>query len=357
LIKGDNTMKKLRSILAVVLCFIMAMSVVSISASAAEAKTLRILSYNVAGLPIDIDVSLKQKEIGKIINESDYDIVAVQEDFTYHESLAGEIKTFPYQTISTGSIPWGDGLNIFSKTTIYNEYREEWEQLSGIIDGGNDALTPKGFLYTVIELEDGVYLDFYTIHADAYGDAGSVAARTDNFRQLAEHINARTTDRPVIVTGDFNAFLHEKTANSDTGVTEFMINGAGMKDGWVECHNGGDYEDFSYYTDKYGSGYNATCGVFDSIERVMYKDGGGVHLEITELTYDMYPGELSDHPALNLTFTYEKTDDFVENSDPLAVKKEDKAENIFRRIYYFFMDIFKILTDWDKLMDLFGLAK
>ncbi len=354
-------MKKLRSVLAVVLCLIMAMSVLSVSASAAEAKTLKILSYNVAGLPIDIDVSLKQKEIGKIINASDYDIVAVQEDFTYHESLVGEIKTFPYQTISTGSIPWGDGLNIFSKTKIYNEYREEWEQLSGVIDGGNDALTPKGFLYAVIELEDGVYLDFYTIHADAYGDAGSVAARTDNFRQLAEHINARKTDRPVIVVGDFNAFLHAKDPNADTGLTPYMLKAAGMKDGWVECHNKGDYEDFSYYINKYGFGYQSTCGVWDSIERAMFKDGGGVHLEIKELTYDPYStanlGELSDHPALNLTFTYEKTEDFVENSDPLAVKKENKKENIFRRIYYFFMDIVKIIGDWDKLMDLLGLNK
>lgn len=349
-------MKKLRSFLAVVLCLIMAMSVVSISASAAEAKTLRILSYNVAGLPVDIDITLNQKEIGKIINASDYDVVALQEDFTYHESLVGEVKTFPYQTITTGSIPWGDGLNILSKRPIYNVYREEWDQLSGIIDGGNDALTPKGFLYTVVELDDGIYVDFYTIHADAYGDAGSVAARTDNFRQLAEHINNRKVDRPVIVVGDFNAFLHTKRDNDDTGVTPYMINSAGMKDAWVECHNGGDYDDFSYFTDKYGYGYNATCGVFDSIERAMYKDGGGVHLEIKELTYDMY-GDLSDHPALNLTFTYEKTEDFVENTETLVVEKENKTDNIFRRIYYFFMDIIKILSDWDKLMELLGLGK
>ena len=354
-------MKKLRVILAVVLCLIMAMSVLSVTATAGEAKTLRILSYNVAGLPVDIDVNLKQKEIGKIINSSDYDIVAVQEDFTYHESLADEIKTFPYQTISTGSIPWGDGLNVFSKTPIYNEYRKEWDMLSGVIDGGNDALTPKGFLYTVIQLEDGVYLDLYTIHADAYGDPGSVAARTDNFRQLAEHINARQTNRPVIVVGDFNAFLHTKRDGDDTGLTPYMINGAGMKDAWVECHNNGDYDDFKSFTDKYGTGYYATCGVFDSIERAMYKDGGGVHLEIKELTYDPYStgslGELSDHPALNLTFTYEKTEDFVENSDPLEVKKENKKENIFRRIYYFFADIFKILSDWDALMALLGIKK
>ena len=354
-------MKKLRALIAVVLCLIMAMSVLSVTATANETKTLKILSYNVAGLPIDLDVHLKQAAIGKYINDSDYDIVAVQEDFTFHSYLDEQIKIYPYETNHTGSIPWGDGLNVYSKTKIYQEYREEWDMLSGVIDGGNDELTPKGFLYTVIELEDGVYLDLYTIHADAYGDAGSVAARTDNFRQLAEHINNRKIDRPVIVVGDFNAFLHQKTANSDTGVTKYMINGAGMKDGWVECHNNGDYDDFSYYIDKYGAGYNSTCGVWDSIERAMFKNGGGVELEITKLTYDVieYDGmtELSDHPALNLEFTYTKTDDFKENEDDLTVKEEDEAENIFRRIYYFFMDIIKILTNWDALMELLGINK
>ena len=359
--KGEFLMKKLRSILAVVLCLIMAMSVLSVSASANEPKTLKILSYNVAGLPIDIDVHLKQAAIGKYINNNDYDIVAVQEDFTFHSYLAEQATNYTFKTNHTGSIPWGDGLNIFSKTKIYEEYREEWDKLSGVLDGGSDELTPKGFLYSIIELEDGVYLDFYVIHADAYGDPGSVEARTDNFRQLAEHINSRKTDRPVIVVGDFNAFLHTKIVGDDTGLTPYMIEGAGMKDAWVECHNGGDYNDFSYYTDKYGFGYNATCGVFDSIERAMYKNGGGVELEISKLTYDIveYDGltELSDHPALNLEFTYTKTADFKENEDDLDVKQENKTENIFRRIYYFFVDIIKLLTNWDALMGLLGISK
>ena len=352
-------MKKAKKIVAAFLCIVMALCVMSVSVSAAdEAKTLKIISSNVAGLPIAADVHLKQAAIGKYLNENDYDIVAVQEDFTFHTYLADEMTAYPYKTVHTGSIPWGDGLNVFSKTTLYNEQRVEWDTLSGVIDGGNDELTPKGFVYTVVELEGGVYLDFYSIHADAYGDAGSQAAREDNFRQLADHILARKTDRPVIVAGDYNAFLHQREGNSDTGIYEHMIGRAGMKDGWVECHNGGDYEDFSYYIEKYGAGYNSTCGVWDSIERVMFKDGGGVHLEITKLSYDPLTtdalGSLSDHPALNLEFTYEKTEDFVENSDPLSVKKEDKTLSVFRRIYYFFLDVFKLLTNWDALMELLG---
>ena len=355
-------MKQLKKILALTLCALMIFSVMSMGAGAAnEAKTLKILSYNVAGLPIDLDVNLKQAAIGRYLNVNDYDIVAVQEDFTFHPYLAGEITSYPYQTNHSGSIPWGDGLNIFSKTTLYNEYREEWETLSGVLDGGNDALTPKGFLYSVVELEDGVFLDFYVIHCDAYGDKGSQAAREDNFRQLAEHINSRKTDRPVIVAGDYNAFLHQRQGNSDTGMYKYMVEGAGMKDGWVECHNKSDYNDFSYYIDKYGAGYNSTCGVWDSIERVMYKNGGGVELNITKLEYDMLSGdglgEWSDHPALDLEFTYTKTADFVENSDPLAVKQADKKEGIFRRIYYFLKDLIMILSDWDALMALLGVNK
>ncbi len=355
-------MKQLKKILAVTLSLLMIFSVMSMSASAAgETNKVTILSYNVAGLPIDIDVPLKQAAIGKYINENDYDIVALQEDFTFHSYVVDNITNMPYQTVHTGSIPWGDGLNVFSKTTVYNETRTEWETLYGVLDGGNDELTPKGFLYTVVELEGGVFLDLYVIHTDANGDENSAAAREDNYRQLADHILARTTDRPVIVVGDFNAYLHGYRYNSDTGIYKHMITRAGMKDGWVECHNNGDYEDFSTYIDKYGEGYESTRGVWDSIERVMYKNGGGVELDITTLTYDSLTadglGELSDHPALNLEFTYTKTADFVENSDPLSVKKEDKNENIFRKIYYFLRDIVKLLTNWDAIMSLLGINK
>lgn len=352
----------MKKLLAVVLTVLMVFSVFSVTAAAEETYSLKILSYNVAGLPTNVDVPLKQYDIGKYINASDYDIVALQEDFTFHSMLADEVTSYPYQTIHSGSIPWGDGLNVFSKTKIYNESRTKWDALSGVLDGGSDELTPKGFLYTVIELEGGVFLDFYVIHCDAYGDAGSREARKDNFRQLAEHINSRTTDRPVIVAGDFNAFLHlhEIDPNGDTGMMEYLINGAGLKDGWVECHNGGDYYDFSYYTNKYGSGYASTCGVWDSIERVAYKNGGGVELDIKTLTYDTLTsdlGDLSDHPALNLEFTYTKTADFEENSDPLSVTQENKKESIFRKIYYFFYDLIKLLTNWDALMELLGINK
>jgi endonuclease/exonuclease/phosphatase family metal-dependent hydrolase len=114
---------------------------------------------------------------------------------------------YDYTTNHTGSIPGGDGLNLFTKDMpIYNETRVSWNEQSGILSDGSDELTPKGFVYTVIDIGNGIYVDFYNLHADAYGGEGSIAARTSQYKQLAEFIQARSAenDRPVIVTGDFN---------------------------------------------------------------------------------------------------------------------------------------------------------
>lgn len=60
-----------------------------------ETLTLRIANYNVAGLP-DVDnrlgqnnndISDNQEVIGKYFTEGAFDIVAVQEDFTYHDYM------------------------------------------------------------------------------------------------------------------------------------------------------------------------------------------------------------------------------------------------------------------------------
>ena len=121
-----------------------------------------------------------QIPLGNLFNKSGCDIIAVQEDFTFHDMMVQDLsKTlYPYWTYHTGGVPGGDGLNIFSKYKLYNEERTTWRSLSGVIEGGADELTPKGFVYSVIDIGNGIYVDFYNLHADAYGGAGSIAART-----------------------------------------------------------------------------------------------------------------------------------------------------------------------------------
>jgi hypothetical protein len=69
---------------------------------------------------------------------------------------------FNYATNHTGGIPGGDGLNIFTKNMpIHNETRVPWKVASGILSDGSDELTPKGFVYAVIDVGNGIYVDFF----------------------------------------------------------------------------------------------------------------------------------------------------------------------------------------------------
>lgn len=360
-------MKKLRSILCIVLALTMIIGGTAVSSYAQdaeenEAKEFKALCYNVAGLP-DFnkllgkggkDVKNNQKLIGELINKSDYDIVAVQEDFGYHSSLVKPMTNYPYKTNHTGGIPGGDGLNLYSKFPLYNETRIKWNKAYGIIDHGADDMTPKGILYSVIEIADGVYVDFYDIHADANGDEGSREARRDNLKQLADLITARGTDRPVIVTGDVNISSH---FSDDCGINEYLFYGCGLKDAWIELHNNGDYEDFSNYYDP-TKDWSDCWGRWDSVEHFMYRSGGGIDLEATDFeyifNYDSEGKDLSDHASASVTFSYTVTDDFKENTEELTVVKADIFGLIKNKIYYIFRDIYLIIKNFDELKGFIG---
>ena len=251
-----------------------------------EKYTVKAVNFNVAGLPFAIfqgeDVGANQGVAGKYLSENDFDIVAIQEDFGYHKQLVKSMSGFNYTTIHTGSIPGGDGLNIFTKDMpIYNETREPWNEACGILSDGSDELTPKGFVYTVIDVGNGIYVDFYNLHADAYGGAGSKAARTSQFKQLAAFIKARSAenDRPVIVTGDFNYHLHGREDNYS--LYNILYQECGLKDAWVEYHNDGNYFNMDTW---YKTGL-PSWGNWDSVERFMYKAGGGVDIAISDFRY------------------------------------------------------------------------
>ncbi|MCR5484686.1 MAG: hypothetical protein K6F09_03745 [Clostridiales bacterium] len=311
-----------------------------------QTGTFRVFCYNVFGLPklisgvdrgVKWDTTFNQRSIGRYLNGEPYDVVAVQEDFGYHRLLAAEMTKYKYRTQPHGGIPSGDGTNIFTfEKKMYNEEHIPWNTLYGIVTDGADRFSQKGLTYACIEIADGVYVDFYNIHTDACDDEGSVKARADNFRQLKELISNRKIDRPVIVTGDFNETMSDDFA----GMYHFLVNGCDLKDAWTELCNGGDYEDFTSYEDKYGYDTEDKLGVWDSIERFLYKSGGGV--EITCDSFDFYDvknerGEsCSDHKAARTTFTYKVTDktkiktvDLFETRPNYAREYKRRAEKLF----------------------------
>lgn len=314
-----------------------------------EKLVLKTVNFNVAGLPFAAlsgeNVIENQKSAAKYLSNNDFDIVAVQEDFGYHKHLVDNLKGFNFMTNYTGGIPGGDGLNTFTKNMpVYNETRVAWNEASGILSDGSDELTAKGFVYTVIDIGNGIYVDFYNLHADAYDGEGSVKARTSQYKQLAEFIKARSAenDRPVIVTGDFNNHMH--VHEDDGALYKTLYQECGLKDAWIEYHNNGDY--FNLY-EWHITGLPA-WGNWDSVERFMYKPGGGVDVVVSDFRYvevcDADGKVVSDHSAAECDFTFVKTADFVENSQNLQIV-EDNGIDFFYQVKWIFKALFMILSD------------
>lgn len=353
--------KGLSLILAVLLVF----SCASIVGGGAEAPVGEFTAFcqNVAGLP-DIsfvfgdertDVKNNQKVIGTFVSDHAYDIFATQEDFGYHDTLVEALPDYAYQTSHHGGVPYGDGTNVFTRSMpLYNEKHITWNSLYGIADDGADEFSQKGITYVCIEVADGVFVDFYNIHADAYGDEGSVAARQDNFRQLAQRINLRTVSRPVIVTGDFNAFVF----NDNSLLKETLIDGCGLKDAWTELYNGGDYTDCSSFIESNGGVWTDKWGVWDSVERFLYKDGGGVTLTCTEFEYvwitDAQGRNCSDHAGAYAKFSYNAENAKESIGSDIKVVKPDPLTELVRRIVGFFKALILGIRNFDKVREYFN---
>ena len=310
--------------------------------------SVKMVNYNVGGLPW-MSNAAKQERNAEFIVENGYDIVAVQEDFNLHSTFAGGLTGYNYATNHTGGVPGGDGLNVFTKNMpIYNETRGEWYVSYGVIDHGADEMTPKGFVYTVIDIGNGIYIDFYNLHADAYGDEGSMQAREYQFRQICDFIKERSAenDRPVIVTGDFNIYMHTHEANSN--MYEYFIEDCGFKDAWVEVKNDSDY----YNMHKWHVSGLPAWGNWDSVERFFYKgcDGVGVIAKdfnfIEVLNANGKPA--SDHSAAECEFEFIKTDAFEENTQKLEVVTEstDTAEKTLKWLW---KDFVNAITHLDQI--------
>ena len=328
------------------LLFVLSLCVVPASAESSGKKTIHMLCYNVAGLPSlgnimgmkGANVPDNQLKLGKQLNQSGYDVIAVQEDFNYHCYLAKGLTNYKYKTNHTGGIPGGDGMNIFSKYPIYNEKRTTWEKAYGVFDDG-DELTPKGILYAALDLGSGLYVDLYVIHADAFDDENSRAARNDNFRQLYELIESRGTNRPVIVTGDFNTSSH---LDSGTVFTDYMITRAGFKDAWTELNNGGNYTNYSSHV---ASG--DFWGNWDSVEKFLYRDGGNIQVDVSEFAYlDFCNGStpISDHKAARATITFTPNDPVTENTEAMTVTPYNLHNAIKNKVSVTIKDVCTILN-------------
>ena len=349
----------MKKILSVVLAVLMLAFSHGMGAYAEEPVTgsLNIMTYNVSGIPVlgdfqgtqrDLKGSARMAKIGEFLsNESGCELIGTQEDFNNHAALANAMPVYPYQSLSSGGAPLGDGLGIFSKFPLYNVKHTKWENSYGIVSGGTDRLAQKGILSAVIEIADGVYIDFYVLHADAGMDIKSVEARADNYRQLADMINSRTYDRAVIVEGDFNSTFDRNQADD---LYNNLVKPAGLSDCWADLYNNGN----CVYNN--GTGWNPSF--YETFDKVMFKSGGGVELAAGSLQYIQYTNEkgetYTDHIATKVCINYTVTGD---TSTVEVLKTENPIDPVQRFIDEFtsvIKTLFLIFTNLDELIYLAG---
>ena len=125
----------------------------------------------------------------------------------------------------------------------------------------------------------------------------------------------------------------------------------GFKDAWIEFHNNGDYFDMNAW---WSTGVSA-WGNWDSVERFMYRAGGGVDLFVEDFRYvratDSNGESVSDHASAECDFTFVKNEEFEEKGDNLKVVTTS-PNTFFYRVKWFFKALTMIFSDIGNLPEL-----
>lgn len=332
---------------------------------------LNVISFNVDGLPVPSFLSstnrppLKATRIlADEVKNSGCDIFCAQEDFNFHNTLKYGLE-MEYSTLTSGGAGIGDGLNIFSKYPVYNVERVAWESAFGVFDCGSDELTPKGFLCCTVEISENVFVDVYTLHADAWEDEHSMQAKADQFDQLKDYIDSHSgRDRAVILTGDFNTNYSVFRSGYKSGNYKVDLYGKlmdcfvnqGFKDAWVEAQNNGDYDiDYSQMYSRFGCPYQRT---WDTLDHIFYRDGGGVSFVLNDCTYESFDGDgvdwgghVSDHAAVRAVLQYNVDYASLNVPDEKITETFNLFESINCSAYKLCALLFKVFANLPSLFE------
>lgn len=269
----------------------------------AESGTFTTLSYNIAGLPemfskVESARKPATRQISCYVNA--FDIVHVQEDYSYHAALYGSCDNHPYRSPTSGGFLFGSGLNTLSRFPYTDWARVAWDDCAGA-----DCLLHKGFTRARTRLAEGVSVDLYNLHAQARSDASAQAARRGNILQLAAYIEEHSAGHAVIVMGDTNArYLRE-----GDNLQELLRRG--FTDVWISLIRNGELPRPG--SEAPACGPPVTRPDCEVVDKVFYRDNGVVGLRavgyrVRDDAVDAAGKELSDHLPVQV--------DWVFNTDP-----------------------------------------
>lgn len=256
------------------------------AACSPQAGSFDALTYNVAGLPEGISRSNPEANTPRIsVRINAYDLVLVQEDFSYHHLLAAAAE-HPYQSepLEDFETLVNDGLNRFSDFPLGPLTRERWPACFGTTDNASDCLSSKGWSFSEVTLADGVTLHVYNHHAEAGGGEEDIAARVAGYARLAEVIETRSAGAAVLVGGDTN--LHADDPE-DAPVLDGFLSRLELTDA---CRS-------------------LACGD-ERIDRFFFRSSEALEItaaewSVAEEMVDAEGGPLSDHLAVFTRFDWE----------------------------------------------------
>jgi endonuclease/exonuclease/phosphatase family metal-dependent hydrolase len=246
---------------------------------AAQSETLlRVLTYNVAGLPSWLSQARPDRDSATIgARLAPFDIVLLQEDFSYHEEIAAAAAHPHASAPRRGRLRFfGDGLGRFSKLPMGLRHRVSWSSCHGVLGSYSDCLARKGCSIAVHRVL-GEKLYVVNLHLDAGRAGADRSARQRQLDQLCDELARLPAGAALVVAGDFNLEMQEPL---DRALYRDLLRRTGLSDA---VHS---------------------LGVEDEhIDRIAYRSGA--RLEISVLSAGQAQGfehangvPLSDHPAI-----------------------------------------------------------
>ena len=324
---------------------------ITASAQDGGSGTMRVIAFNVSGIPLvgDFQGSVftttigRAKLIGRMLNETDVDFIGTEEDFNAADYLASQMTAYPYRSFTSGGVAQGQGMNVYASHPLYNVKRVKWDREYGFLSGSTDALSNKGFIYCLMELEDGVFVHMINVHMDAGYDPISICARAENFRQLAAFITDELDDgRALIVQGDFN-FKFKRRLTDD--ICGNLLAPTGLRDVWADVYNNGLYDvnDPAFDLDSEG----------DDLDRILYRSGSDLTLTPVSKTVPPLTGKngetYSDHDPMLTEFTYTRTGSLPAPDSLQKPEPENKAILTIKEIGWTIVRVFQFMLGLAEL--------
>ncbi|UFZ07127.1 ricin-type beta-trefoil lectin domain protein [Bradyrhizobium ontarionense] len=258
--------------------------------------TFNTLSYNVAETPTAYNggSNAHSRVISCYLRQ--FGIANVQEDFLWHAALYDTCDNHPYRTPTSGTAGIGDGLNTLSTYWFDDLDRVTWTQRAD-----SDALTPKGFSLVRTRLAEGVYLDFYNLHAQSGTSSTDLADSESDVAQILSYIEANSAGNAVMVMGDTNT----RYTRAGQNMWEFLHHG--FSDAWIEAVRGGAVPPI---------GDALVCGSVQTarpdceiVDKVLWRNNGFLNLQATSYVdrqdaLDPTGAQLSDHHPIEVDWSF-----------------------------------------------------